>query len=515
MSLSAAACRGTDPLRGRRELAPPFAAPYPSAMGNDPGSGPRARPAPAWLPRGPAEAAVLVLCAAGLRVLLELWLPAAGPAVPTFDEPADRARALLGETLGWSALALAFALAARPVLALPPGAALGAGALALLALSAGAVLGRSAPGLSFGETVAAQAAAASVAALVLGAVLTGRAAPSLVFSVAVGALAACWPVFMQGHAFPPDAAGAAAEGARRAFPPHLPPLFALAGLWLLLGGAEVRGLWRAVGRDAPWPFFGFVALAVGGGWMAAARAESLSSGVPLSALLPPPAAHGVLAAILSLALAGAAAAAVRGRLRQRASTVRRGVVAAMAAFAAVLAAGVSLDVLIAAAAFGAVLLAAIWPSGPGRPSLTLELAFGGALAAAAFCAGALALPESGVARLRDMAPLLCAAAAAGASIAGLARVVDEAAGGRPATTGRPRLAAALWCLDFGAALAVAAVLTEIGTPLLWTAAGLGALGFAAHLALDRGFARAATFLALVLAWSASGALLGVALLLGR
>ena len=420
--------------------------------------------------------------------------------IPPSGDPAALAWALLGEASRWAVPLLAFALAARLVLARPPGAATVVGALVLLAASAGAAAERWAVDAPFGEAVAAAGAAA-----ILGAVLTGRAASALAFSIAAGALAAGAPTIVESRVWTFDAVG-------RVVPPTPPTLFAIAGLWLLLVGAAARGAWRAVARDAPRTFFGFAALAVTAGWLAAARETGLSSGVRPDS---PTALWSLLAAILALALTGAVAAAIRGRLRQRASTVRRGAIAAAAVFAVVLAAAVSPGALAAAGVFAAVLLATIWPFGSARPAAAPELAAGGALAAAAFCAGALAFPDSGVAGLRSLAPLACAAAVAGFALAGLVRVCDEAAGVRPATTGRPRLVAAAWGLDFAAAMAAAAFLAGIAAPLPWAVAGLGALGFAVHLALDRNFERAAALPALVLAWSASGALLGAALSFAR
>ncbi|MBC6440459.1 MAG: hypothetical protein GDA49_08665 [Rhodospirillales bacterium] len=477
---------------------------------------------PDWPPQTAAEALLLVLCAVALRLLLDLWLPVE-QAIPLFNEPADQARVLLGEALRFIVVALMFGLAARLILQIGPTAALGTGAGVLLAFATEPLLGRFDPGLGFNELIAAQALAAALFALVIGALLSRRLAPSLGFAIVVGLITVGSMTYMQRHAWILDAVGMAVKGAliadrdeaRRTFLLHLPPLVVICILWLLLGGSEARKLWYTVKREWPWPIFGFIALVIAGGWMAAARAESLSLGAWLPSLFLPPAIYGLFAVILSLALVIAVAAAIQGRLRQRAHIVARGHLFAMTLIAVVLALAISPDVLIAIACFAATLLVLIWPMGQSRPPMMLELVAGGALTATAFCAGALALPEFEIDRFADMAMLIATVAAAGVALAGLARVVDEVAGNRPASSRRPRIIAAMWCLDLGAAIVGATLLMGLASPLLWTVIAAGGIGFFALLMLDRGFKRGPQFFILLLAWSAASVLMAAGLLLGR
>ncbi|MBT5432036.1 MAG: hypothetical protein HOK83_00055, partial [Rhodospirillaceae bacterium] len=458
---------------------------------------------PDWPPKSVSEALLLVLCAVGARILLDLWLPRE-QVIPLFSAPADQALVLLGELLRWSVVVLVFGLAARLALRVEPSAALGIGAGVLLAFCLEPVLVLFRPDLTLYQVVAGLALAAALVALALGWITTRRLRPSLVFMLAIGVLAAMALTYMQRHAWLLDLAGMAVKGAliadrdeaRRVFLLHLPPLIVISGLWLILGGATARKLWYVVQREWPWPVFGFVALGVIGGWMAAARAESLSLEAWLPSLFLPPAVYGLFAVIMALALVGVLGASVQGHLRQRTSTIAVPDLAAMAVIVVVLSLAISPGVMAAVAAFAMVLLALIWPAGPARPPMVLELAGGGALAAAAFCAGALALPEFDVERFRGMAPLLAAVAGGGIALAGLARIVDESVGRRPAQTRRPRLVAAMWLVDFGTALAIVAALMGIGDPLLWAVIVLGGLGFLALLAYDRNFERGVQVLAL-------------------
>ena len=284
---------------------------------------------------------------------------------------------------------------------------------------------------------------------------------------------------------------------------HLPLPAAVAALWLALGGAGPRAFMRAVVREAPRSVFGFVALAILAGWLAAGAPAAPRGSWP-GALFPLPSALGLVGALLSLWLACAAGAGLQGRLRRRAAMLRRRDLAAMAGSAALLALAVSVDLALAAAAFGAVLLVLVWPLGAARPSPALALPAGAALALAAFAAGAALWPGLAPERFVSgpQAALPAAAAVAGLALAGLYRAVEEATGERPPTTARLRLAAALWCLDFAAAVAVAAAVMGAKAPLWWAVFGFGAAGLAALLAFDRRLAHAGRLPGLLLAWSA-------------
>ena len=60
---------------------------------------------PDWPPKSVSEALLLVLCAVGARILLDLWLPRE-QVIPLFSAPADQALVLVGELLRWSVVVL-------------------------------------------------------------------------------------------------------------------------------------------------------------------------------------------------------------------------------------------------------------------------------------------------------------------------------------------------------------------------------------------------------------------------
>jgi len=420
---------------------------------------------PTWPPLSVSEALIYVLVAVALRVLLDIWLPL-GPVLPLFDNPADQALMLLGQGLRWAVMALVFGLVTRIILKLDPVVALAAGALVLLSLCLEPVIERIWSDLSFYRTVGVMGLIAALSALAIGAFLSRGPLRIALFAVATGIVAAAGLTYMQRHAWLLDFSGFAVKGAliadrdeaRRVFLLHLLPLMVFSVGWLVMGGSRARTAWYAVTREWWWPVFGFVALAALGGWIAAAVAESAALQAWLPSLFLPPAVYGVLGEIMALALLSTVAASIRGRLRRRSSILGAGDLVAMVAIAIVIGLGVAPISLVALGAFFAVLLFLTWPMEGIRRSMPLGLVGGGLLSLSAFWAGALAMPQLDLANFVAEPLVVAVVFAAGMAVAGLVRLVDEAAGRRPQATQRMRATAVLWLVDLGAALCILAML---------------------------------------------------------
>lgn len=287
---------------------------------------------PTWPPENASEAMLLLLCAAALRLLIELWTVPAG-AMLAQPDVATAALALLGALARPMALGLLLALAAFVLLKVPTHLALGLGALMLagtwvLPLASG--IAWLPPETETWITVVPVAFLALVAAYVvrtgfLQAVLLGLVAPLLAVAVASWDLAHAWALDTLGL----SVRGALVFGiahARREALDAMPLLALCLAAWMLPGGSPVRRMLAPGGEAAPWHLQLGGACAVVLGFVGAGVALGVLPGI-----LQPPGVYGLAALLAGL---GAGAALVAGLERRRAGSSRSPSVGALGILAA-------------------------------------------------------------------------------------------------------------------------------------------------------------------------------------
>lgn len=475
---------------------------------------------PAWPPESVGEALLLGMCVVGLRILFDLWLPVQ-QVLPLYASPGVQALVLLGEALRWTVMGLAFGLVAHLALDTETRAALALGAAVLLALCAEPVAGAIWPDLTFDEMLA--VAGLSVAAMAFGVALSQTRHPVQIalFVGSAALIAVCGLRYEQFHAWLLDLGGVAVKGAliadrdqaHRTFLLHLPLLAIVLILWLAAGGESARRAWRTIEREWPATVLAFVAVAVVWGYVVAAQTQSLGLKAWLPSLFLPPSIYGLLGVIMGLALIGLIGASICGRVRRRSSLLASGDMLAAAIIVCLLAVGVSVSILPALGMFALVLMIVIWPMGAPRPPMVLELIGGGMLALAAFWAGALALPGLSIDAFLSRRLLLVTVFGAGAAIAGLAHLVDEFTGRRPAQTAQPRAMAAVWIVNLGIAIGLAIALIGVAPEALWLMTGAATLGLVLMAVLDRRQDRGNRLLIMMFVWCAVILLFATAMML--
>lgn len=464
---------------------------------------------PAWPPESVGEALLLGMCVVGLRILFDLWLPIQ-QVLPLYASPGVQALVLLGEALRWTVMGLAFGLVAHLFLKTDTRTGLALGAVVLLGLCSEPVAGAIWPNLTFDEMLA--VAGLSVAAIAFCVALSHTRHPVQIalFVVASALIAIGGLRYEQFHAWLLDLGGVAVKGAliadrneaHRSFLLHLPLLAIVLSLWLIAGGESARRAWRTLEREWPATVLVFVALAVVWGYVVAAQTQSRSLEAWLPSLFLPPSIYGLLGVIMGLALIGLIGASICGRVRRRSSLLASGDMVAVAIMACLLAVGVSVSILPALGIFALILLIVIWPMGAPRPPMVLELIGGGLLALAAFWAGALTLPGLNIDNFVSRRLLLVTVFGAGAAIAGLAHLVDESTGRRPAQTTQPRAMAAVWIGNLGIALAIAITLIGVAREPLWIMTAAATLGLASMAVFDQRQERGTRLLVMTLVWCA-------------
>jgi len=433
-----------------------------------------------WPPQSITEALVLGLALVVLRLVIDLWfLPADRMAV--YHDPRLAALAFVEAGLPWLSLALALALAARALLSCTIPLALGIGALLLLPTSIEPVLTRFAAPLA----TPLEREIAGVACVVAASAIAGiacRPGPGriLAFMPVAALLALAWPAYGAAHGWLLDLAGLSVRGTmvhgldapQRGILNELPAFVLVGALWLALGGAEARRMWRVLRREWPPPQLALAVLALLWGYVLAARGTG-----QIVAPLQPPAIYGALGALLALAACAAAGAALRARHRGRMEALSRGDIVALLVIAAALALVDGWAALGATALFAATLFLLAWPLGAVRPPFTLELLAGALVALSAFAAGGLAVPATAPEDLLAEPLLPAAVAGAGAALAGLAHAADERAGRRAGSGAGPHAPILLWLADYGAAMAIMIWAVGLDEPGMWVgaAAALAAL----------------------------------------
>lgn len=308
---------------------------------------------PTWPPESASEAMLLLLCAAAMRLLVELWaLPAA--AALAQPEVGDAALALLAALARPMALGLFLALAARLLLGAGPSLALGLGALMLAGTWAGPLaegLALLPHGKSEGVAVALVVLFALGAARLAGA----GAARTMALAVFAALLAGGLVCYDAAHAWLLDALGLAVRGAlvsgfshaRREALDAMPLLAACLACWIVLGGAPLRRVLGGV-FVTPWPLLAGAACALAWGFVRAGAARGTLSG-----LLQPPAIYGLTALLAALGATAALMAAEKARARgaeDAPGAGERGILAAWALALAYVAGPLALLVVVLTAA---------------------------------------------------------------------------------------------------------------------------------------------------------------------
>ena len=366
------------------------------------------------------------------------------------------------------------------------------------------------PALSFDEMLAVAGIAVAVIAFAMALTQTRHPVQIAMFVLVAVLIALCGLRYLQFHAWLLDLGGVAVKGAliadrneaHRTFLMHLPLLVVVLVLWMAVGGESARRAWRVVEREWPAAVLAFLGLAMVWGYVVAAQTQSLGLEAWLPSLFLPPSIYGLLGVLLGLALIGLIGASICGRVRRRSGILAAGDLLAVAIIAALLAVGVSVAVLPALGVFGLILLVVIWPLGAPRPPMVLELVGGGLLALAAFWAGAMTLPDLNMDNFLSRRLLFVAVFGAGAAVAGLAHLVDESTGRRPAQTERPRTMAAVWLANLGIALAIAIALIGVALEPLWIMTAAATFGLAAMAVFNGHQGRGDRLLVMTLIWCA-------------
>ncbi len=399
---------------------------------------------PTWPPESVSEAMLLLVCAAALGLLIELWaLP--GGAILAQPRVDDAALALLAALARPMALGLLLALAARTILVIPSSLALGLAAL-LLVGTWPAPLVEAFTNLPTGALMWLTPVCVAVMALPAARLTRARISRVLLLAFCSALLTAAVAHYDMAHAWLLDAVGGAVRGAlvfgishaRREALDSLPLLaFCLLG-WVLLGGAEARRLIAAALRGTAWPWLLAGSACLTWGFLVHGAALDAVPGIML-----PPAIYAPLGLLGAL---GASLVLARGWQARRsgaagdAATGELGIVAVCGLALAYLA---GLGSLLAVTLAGGLIAASTLPGANAGPGRALRLAIGALCAVCLYGAGAMAVPGIGlpVVDALTLAGLL----GAGTAFAGLA------------FSARSRMAAAFWLVVLFVALALLAL----------------------------------------------------------
>ena len=399
---------------------------------------------PTWPPESTSEAMLLLVCAAALRLLLQLWVQP-GAALVAQPGVGDATLALLAALARPVALGLLLALAARVLLKAPTSLALGLGAL-LLAGSWPEPLLQGLVGLPSGVMVWVTPVCIALLAVPAARLARASVASGVLLAVCGLLLGAILGFYDAAHAWLLDALDLAVRGAlvfgmshaRREALDSLPLLaFCLLG-WSLLGGGRFRRLIAAAWLGRAWPVLLAAMTCLAWGFVVQGAALGAMPGV-----LQPPAVY-ALAGLMAGLLAGLSLARCwQARRTQTPDHPDAGELGMIAAWALALAYLAGLGAMLAAFLAGVLLAAPVlMPAGHRLPA-ALRLAGAALCALFLFLAGALAVPGATAPAAGPV--LLGGLLGAGAAFAGL--IACE----------RSRLAAAAGLLALFAALAVIAL----------------------------------------------------------
>jgi len=374
---------------------------------------------PTWPPESVSEAMLLLLCAAALRLLIVLWL-SPGSTMPAEPDLADAGLAMLSALARPMALGLMLALAARVVLGVAPGLALGLGALFMVGTWAGAlvqgVTGAAPATINWLEPLCVGVLAFPAARLA-GKPLWAGGLLGLAAAVLVAAVAQYDAV----HGLVLDAWGLSVRGAlvfsleqsRREGLDALPLLMISLVAWMLAGSVGLRRTLLLPWIGGAWPIAVAGAACMAWGYVRAGVALDAMPGI-----LQPPSIYGVAAFLAGLGALLAMVALLRAH-RQGAPRPSPGTLGLLTSWSLALTWLAAAEAPVAAALIGLPLALPLLLKPGGWADRPAGFLGGAVFAVLLWMAGATLVPGAGLPMVSLDGFLLLGLLAAGAGFGGL------------------------------------------------------------------------------------------------